>query len=95
MRRFHPESLDDLVQLEANKLAKYRHKENVIVTDKNGEVKLDRHGKPKTKNQNYGVFGPKPLPQKMKEAAEKFADWSNARIADYRYSHGHCVSTSY
>jgi hypothetical protein len=83
------------VELEANKLKKYKHKENVIVTDKNGDVLVDRHGNPKTANKNYGVFGITPLPKKIQEAQEKFADWSDARIADYRYSHGHCVSSTY
>lgn len=95
LRRFHPVSLTEWVQLEAAKLHKHAAKNSVIVTDKNGEVVVDRHGNPKTANKNYGVFGVTPLPQKITEAKEKFADWSDARIADYRYSHGHCVSTTY
>lgn len=95
LRRFAPESLEDWVELEANKLAKYKYKESVIVTDKGGDPVIGRNGLPKTKNQNYGVFGVTPLPSKIKEAKDRFSDWSDARIANYRYSHGHCVSTAY
>ena len=96
LRRFHPADLEDWVELEAAKLEKHKDKEAVIVTDKEtGEIVLDRHGKPKTVNKNYGVFGVKPLPVKIQEAKAKFSDWSDARIADYRYSHGHCVATAY
>ncbi|MFT6904198.1 MAG: hypothetical protein ACJAS1_000848 [Oleiphilaceae bacterium] len=95
LRRFHPESLDEWVGLEAAKLYKHRDKNSVIVTDKEGNVKLDKNGDPKTANKNYGVFGVKALPVKIEEAKEKFSDWSDARVAEYRYSHGHCVSTAY
>ena len=96
LRRFHPVDLDEWVNLEAAKLEKYRDQENVIVTDKaTGEPKLDRNGNIKTKNNNYGVFGVVALPKKIEEAKNKFVNWSDERVREYRYSHGHCVSTAY
>lgn len=95
LRRFCPEDLEDWVHLERAKLDKHSHKSEVIVTDAAGIPRRDRAGKVKTKNQNYGVFGVTSLPAKIAEAKEKFADWSDQRVADYRYSHGHCVATTY
>lgn len=95
LRRFNPADLADWVDLEAAKLEKHADKSVVIVTDDDGNPKLDRNGEVKTKNQNYGVFGVTPLPLKIEEAKEKFADWTDEDIAHYRYSHGHCVATAY
>lgn len=95
LRRFHPESLQDLVELEAAKLKKHSAKNAVPVLDKAGNPTLDRHGNIKTKNMNYGVFGTKYLPEIIKEAAERFVDWSDERVREYRYSHGHCVASKY
>lgn len=95
LRRFYPESLQDWVGLEAAKLVKHADKSAVIVTDAEGHPKLAKDGTPKTKNKNYGVFGVTPLPEKIKEAKERFGHWSDERIQDYRYSHGHCVATAY
>lgn len=95
LRRFEPESLADWVSMEAAKLEKYRDRESVIVTDKDGSPKRNRDGSIKTANKNYGVFGVKPLPVKIQEAAKRFSDWSDARVREYRYSHGHCVATVY
>jgi 3'-phosphoadenosine 5'-phosphosulfate sulfotransferase (PAPS reductase)/FAD synthetase len=95
LRRFHAEDLDDWVELEAAKMRKHRDKEAVIVTDKEGNTRFDRNGHPKTANKNYGVFGVKALPEKIEEARIKFTDWPDQRISEYRYSHGHCVSTAY
>lgn len=95
LRRFHPESLDEWVGLEAAKLKKHKAKNAVLVTDAEGEPVLGKNGLPKTKNKNYGVFGVKPLTIKMEEAKKAFSDWSDDRVREYRYSHGHCVSTAY
>lgn len=95
LRRFHPEQLADWVQLEAVKLAKHRDKASVIVTDRDGNPLTRQDGTPKTANKNYGVFGTTALPAKIAEAKTTFQEWSDARIAEYRYSHGHCVATSY
>ena len=95
VRRFHPDDLADWVALEAAKLEKHKDKNSVIVTDKAGVVVRDKLGNPKTQNKNYGVFGVTPLPVKIKEAEEKFADWTDAMVEEYRYSHGHCVATAY
>jgi 3'-phosphoadenosine 5'-phosphosulfate sulfotransferase (PAPS reductase)/FAD synthetase len=93
--RFHPEELKHWVTLEQNKLDRFQHLNKVQKLDKDGKPALDRHGEPKLQNKNYGVFGVKPLPVVIKEAKEEFAEWSDERVRDYRYSHGHCVSTSY
>lgn len=95
LRRFHPESLKEWIGLEAAKLYKHRDKNAVIVTDINSEVVLDRKGQPKVQNKNYGVFGVKPLTVKIIEAKQPFTEWPDGRIREYRYSHGHCVSTVY
>jgi hypothetical protein len=92
LRRFHPDSLSDLVQLEANKLLKHKDKESIIVTDDDGDPVLNRNGEVKTVNKNYGVWGVVRLPEKIKEAAIKLSDWSDDDIKGYRYSHGHCVA---
>jgi len=73
LRRFHPSDLADWVGLEAAKLAKHSDKNSVIVTDKEGTPVLDKNGKPKTKNKNYGVFGVTALPIKIQEAKNKFS----------------------
>lgn len=86
LRRFHAEHLDVWVGLEAAKLEKHRDKELVVVPTATGT---------KTVNKNYGVFGTMPLPVKIREAKEKFADWSDERVREYRMSHGHCVATAY
>lgn len=95
LRRFFPDDLEDWVYLEAAKLEKHADKNRVIVTDKNGNPKLGRDGLIKTQNKNYGVFGVTALPAKIHEAKETYASWSDERIAEYRYSHGHCVATTF
>lgn len=95
LRRFYPADLQDWVHLEAAKLEKHSDKSQVVVTDREGVPVLGRDGKPKIKNKNYGVFGVTPLTVKIEEAKMKFAHWSDERIAEYRYSHGHCVATAY
>jgi len=94
LRRFFPADLEDWVDLEAAKLEKHADKNAVIVTDKDGAPKRDRHGQTKVENKNYGVFGVTPLPVKIREAKEVHASWSDARVEEYRYSHGHCVATA-
>lgn len=95
LRRFYPSDLQDWVSLEAAKLRKHADKSCVIVRDSDGEPKKDRSGNIKTKNQNYGVFGVTPLPVKIEEARKAFASWSDERVSEFRYSHGHCVATAY
>jgi 3'-phosphoadenosine 5'-phosphosulfate sulfotransferase (PAPS reductase)/FAD synthetase len=87
MRRFFPEDLDEWIYLEQAKIDNNTHKNAVIVTDKKGKKKVV--------NKNLGVYGKKLLPQVILEAKEKFQDWSDERIVEYRYSHGHCVPSSY
>ncbi len=46
-------------------------------------------------DRNLGVWGKTPLPVKVGEARVKFSDWSDDRVREYRYSHGHCVMSKY
>lgn len=95
LRRFFPLDLEDWVSLEAAKLEKYQDKSAIIVTDTDGRPKRNKQGQIVIVNKNYGVFGVTPLPEKIREAADKFSHWTDAQIAEYRYSHGHCVTTAY
>ncbi len=88
LRRFHPEDLAEWIELEANKLASNSHMDAVQVTNK-------RTGKTKTENRNYGVFVKKYLPEMVQKAREKYGSWSDHAISNHRYSHGHCVASSY
>ena len=95
LRRFCPSDLTDWVKLEQAKLTKYRHKEQTIATDKAGNTIYKKNGDIKYVNKNYGVFGLTPLPSKISEAQELYKSWSDERVREYRYSHGHCVATAY
>lgn len=94
-RRFIPADLADWVELEAAKLEKHKERNAIIVTDAEGKPVIGRNGKVRTVNKNYGVYGTKPLTVKIAEAKEKFGHWTDAALHEYRYSHGHCVKTSF
>lgn len=87
IRRNKAEALKEWVALEQAKLNKWSHLDSIEVTTKSG--------KKKTENRNLGVWGKRYLPEMIEVAKEKFADWSDARIHEYRMSHGHCVNTSF
>lgn len=95
LRRFHTDALEEWVGMEQVKLLKYKERETMPVLDKEGKQLLNKKGEPKTQNKNYGVFGVKPLTQKIIEAKALFEHWTDERIIEYRYSHGHCVNTQY
>lgn len=96
LRRFEQGSLKDLIALEQAKLDKHGHLNSVVLLDANGEPALKQDGRTfKTANRNYGVWGVKTLPEKLIEAAEKHASWSDEQVREYRYSHGHCVATAF
>jgi 3'-phosphoadenosine 5'-phosphosulfate sulfotransferase (PAPS reductase)/FAD synthetase len=44
---------------------------------------------------NHAVFRTRALPQVLADAEIKYAHMSIAQLAEYRNSHGHCVSSSY
>lgn len=44
---------------------------------------------------NVGVWGLKPLPEILKEAKEKYGQWSDEQLQAYRFSHGHNVGSKY
>jgi hypothetical protein len=45
---------------------------------------------------NVGVFGDqRTLPEVLEIAIEKYGDWTNARLSEYKMSHGHCVMSKY
>lgn len=46
-------------------------------------------------DKNLGVWGKKTLPEILAEAKEKYRDWSEEDISDYRFSHGHCIASRY
>lgn len=86
LRRFSPSDLDDWISLEATKLERFSHMNAVVVVNK-------KTGKQKIENRNFGVWGKKPLPVMAEEARIKFADWSDDQLRDYKFSHGHCMSS--
>ena len=87
LRRNYSESLNEWVALEKAKLNKWRHLDAIEVKTKSGKTKIE--------NRNLGVWGKRYLPEIIETAKEKFADWSDERVHEYRMSHGHCVSTSF
>lgn len=44
---------------------------------------------------NASVWGTKTLPEVLEEALEKYGQWSDQQLQDYKFSHGHCVNSSY
>ena len=86
-RRFNPDKLAELIELEAAKLAKHSDKSAVITTDAKGNEKIV--------NKNFGVFRLTYLPEKIAQAKEKYVHWSDAKIREHRYSHGHCVMSKF
>jgi len=72
------------VALEARKIAANTHM-NAVVNPKTG----------RPENKNFGVFKTKLLPQVLAEAQVKYAGWSREQIEEYRFSHGHCVASTY
>lgn len=85
MRRNLPTDLAEWIQLERNKLDRFPHLNAVETVDK-------KTGKIKVVNKNYGVFGVVPLPEKVREAQERFKDWSDERLLEFKMSHGSCMS---
>jgi len=64
-------------------------------------VKLERNKLNKSRAQgvpndkNNGPFGTKTIIQKLREAIDKYGDWSSERLEEYKMSHGHCVKSKY
>lgn len=46
-------------------------------------------------DKNLTVWGKKTLPEKLEEALEKYGDWTDEELDDYKFSHGHCVKSKY
>ena len=44
---------------------------------------------------NYGVFGAKLIPEKIKDAEEKYGHWSDEQLHEYKMSHGHCSKAKF
>lgn len=44
---------------------------------------------------NMGVWGKKTLPEMLEEAKKKYGHMSDKELAEYRFSHGHCVKSKY
>ena len=47
------------------------------------------------KEKNHGVYGKKLLLEKLADAIAEFGDWSDERLDEYKFSHGHCVTNAY
>ena len=87
MRRFESQALLEWVHYEQNKLNRWKHLEQSEVITKTGEIKIE--------NKNFGVWGKKYLPEMIELVKDKFADWTDDQIIEYRMSHGHCVASSF
>jgi len=46
-------------------------------------------------NKNLTVWGKKTLPEVLVQAQEKYGHWSESRLMEYKYSHGHCLMSKY
>lgn len=46
-------------------------------------------------DKNYGVWGRKLLPEVLEIAQQKFGDWDDERLHEYKMSHGHNLMTKY
>lgn len=79
-----PERFAVWVRLEQAKLDANVHM-NAVRNDKSGKIE----------NKNYGVFKHKTLPMVLEQAKRDYAGWSFERVAEYRHSHGHCVTSKY
>ena len=44
---------------------------------------------------NHGVKGKLTLPQYLDKAMEKYGHWTLKQLREYRFSHGHCVTSRY
>lgn len=46
-------------------------------------------------DRNLGVFGRRPLPVVLADAAERYKDMSDADLDEYRMTHGHCIRSAF
>jgi len=44
---------------------------------------------------NFGVFGKRTLTQALEDAEAKYGHWTKEQLDDWKFSHGHCVSSQY
>lgn len=44
---------------------------------------------------NFGVYGKITLIDKLKKALKLYGNWSDDRLCEYKYSHGHCIKSTY
>ena len=84
------QSEQELVWLERNHPAQFN---KWVELEKAKIDKWKNLGQPDKKN--FGVYGLKLLPQKLESAKEKYGDWSNERLNEYKMSHGHCVKSAF
>lgn len=87
LRRFEPDSLEQWMGYERDKLHKFSHLNRVIVVTKSGNERIE--------NKNFGVWGNVYLPEMIERVRVKFLHWSDDKIKEYRMSHGHCVASSF
>ncbi|MBE0362231.1 hypothetical protein PULV_a4048 [Pseudoalteromonas ulvae UL12] len=90
LRRFEPKALENWIYYEKRKLNRWSHLEAVPVnkgTDDEPRIVYV--------NKNLGVWGKRRLPEMVSIVQEKFKNWTDDMIIDYRMSHGHCVASAY
>lgn len=57
--------------------------------------KIEANADRTAEDKNYGVYKLKRLPQVLVEAEAKFGHMTDAELDEYRFSHGHCVSSKF
>lgn len=84
LHRFHPETLEQWAKYEADKIEKDRLKGHP------DEKNLGVWGR-WIKDENRAFL----LKDALRVALEKYGEWSDEQLIEYRWSHGHCVSSKY
>ncbi len=87
LEKFYPEEYKDWVEIEANKIEKYKDdlepKKNLGVS---GAVKKDN---------KTGIWAAERLPQVLERAKKKTCDMTDEELFEYKMTHGHCVASQY
>lgn len=86
--KHYPKQWEEWVELEKSKLER----------DKTREPRLKKNLEKKANNKkiaNNGVFGKILLPEKLKEAFEKFGHLTDEELDHHKMTHGHCIKTKY
>lgn len=108
--RFRRADYETWVKIEQAKIDNNRHMDNAPVYSwEKGEKRKRPTYDPKTGtwthpegkepvswgNKNCGVWPTMLLPQKLEQVIKKYGHMTDAELADYKMSHGHCVMSKY